>query len=329
MTLADRQNDLHVLDLKKGTLLRLAQSPAVESSPVWTRDGQRLVFASNREGGPNLFAQSADGTGTVERLTNAPDWQHPAWVAPEGTGILGLEISPKTAGDIVWFPIQDPARRTLASLASSETPRRLVETLGIDYFPEVSPNGRFIAYQSNESGRSEIYVRPFPRVDEGVWHVSVNGGLKPAWARNGRELFYLDPAHALVAVPVETSGTTFGFGRPSKLFDVSVDATYAPRDYDVAADGRFLMVERRMSANQRQPDAGRGAQLVRGVEGQASRRALSPCSIGLHIAWAASKAVPAAARPAAQMARTPVTPSGPGAHVAGRCGCQILPLAKR
>jgi serine/threonine-protein kinase len=253
VTLADRQNDLHVLDLKKGTLLRLAQSPAVEYSPVWTRDGQRLVFASNRDGGrPNLFSQSADGTGTVERLTNAPFWQHPAWVAPDGTGILGLEIAPKTAGDIVWFPIQDPARRTPASLASSEAPRRLVETLGIDFFPEVSPNGRFIAYQSNESGRSEIYVRPFPRVDEGVWHVSVNGGIKPVWARNGRELFYLDPAHALIAVPVETSGTTFGFSRPSKLFDVSVDATYAPRDYDVAADGRFLMVERSMPANQRQ-----------------------------------------------------------------------------
>ena len=170
---------------------------------VWTRDGQRLVFASDRDGRSNLYAQAADGTGTVERLTNAPDVQLPAWVAPERTGILGSEISPKTAGDIVWFPIQDSARRTLASLASSETPRRLVETKGIDYFPEVSPNGRFITYQSNELGRNEIYVRPFPRVDEGVWHVSVNGGLKPAWARNGRELFYLDPAHALIAVPVE------------------------------------------------------------------------------------------------------------------------------
>ena len=252
VTVADRQDDLHVLDLKKGTLLRLAQSPAVESSPVWTRDGQRLVFASNRDGRSNLYAQAADGTGTVERLTNAPDEQLPAWVAPERTGILGSEISPKTAGDIVWFPIQDSARQTLAGLASSETPRRLVETLGIDYFPEVSPNGRFIAYQSNEWGRSEIYVRPFPGVDEGVWHVSVNGGLKPVWARNGRELFYLDPGHALFAIPVETSGTTFGFGRPSKLFDTSVDTSGTPRDYDVAADGRFLMVERRMSANQRQ-----------------------------------------------------------------------------
>ena len=312
VTVADRQNDLHVLDLKKGTLLRLAQSPAVESSPVWTRDGQRLVFASNRDGGPNLYAQAADGTGTVERLTNAPDWQHPAWVAPDGTGILGSEISPKTAGDIVWFPIQDSARRTLASLASSETPRRLVETLGIDYFPEVSPNGRFIAYQSNESGRSEIYVRPFPRVDEGVWHVSVNGGLKPVWARNGRELFYLDPAHALIAVPVETSGTTFGFGKPSKLFDTSVDASYAPRDYDVAADGRFLMVERSDVGEPTPADARRGAQLARRVEGQTSRRALT-CSIGLHIAWAANKAVPAAARPGRA--------NGSNSSHAGRTGC--------
>jgi serine/threonine-protein kinase len=99
------------------------------------------------------------------------------------------------------------------------------------------PEWRFIAYQSNESGRSEIYVRTFPRVDEGVWQVSVNGGLKPVWARNGRELFYLDPAHALISVPVETSGATFGFGKPS-LFDTWVD-TPCRVGYDVAADGRF------------------------------------------------------------------------------------------
>jgi len=251
VALADRQNDLHVFDLKKGSLLRLAQSPGIEISPVWTSDGRRLVFASNRDGGSNLYAQAADGSGTVERLTTAPDAQYPAWVAPAGTGILGSEASPKTGPDVVWFPIKRQPGQAVPSLTSSDMPQRLVATLGIDYFPEVSPDGRFMAYQSNESGRSEIYVQPFRRVDKGLWQVSVKGGIKPNWSRNGRELYYLDPAHALMTVPVETSGRTFVHGTPSKLFDTDADPSYEPRDYDAAPDGRFLMVEGKMSLNQR------------------------------------------------------------------------------
>ena len=126
----------------------------------------------------NLYAQAADGAGTVERLTTAPDAQHPAWVAPDGSGILAMEISPKTAGDIIWFPIASAARPTGPSLEPGGPPQRLVQSLGIDWVPEVSPDGRFMTYQSNESGRNEVYVRPFPRVDDGVWQVSVNGGLR-------------------------------------------------------------------------------------------------------------------------------------------------------
>jgi hypothetical protein len=88
-------------------------------------------------------------------------------------------------------------------------------------------------------------------VNDGVWHVSTGGGTRPAWAINGRELFYLDSTNALTAVPVQTSGATLVFGNSAKLFDATVDRPYSPRDYDVAPGGRFLMVRRQTSADQK------------------------------------------------------------------------------
>ena len=109
---------------------------------------------------------------------------------------------------------------------------------------DFSPNGRYLAYQSDESGRSEIYVRPFPRVDNGRWQVSTAGGTRPVWARSGRELFYLDASNALTAVPVGTSGPTISIGIPAKVFDTKYAEPNPSRHYDVSADGqRFLMLK--------------------------------------------------------------------------------------
>jgi hypothetical protein len=112
-------------------------------------------------------------------------------------------------------------------------------------FPEVSPNGRYIAYQSNLSAVPDVYVRPFPHVDGGVWKVSRERGRCFLWARNGRELFYLDGSKTLMAVPVQTSGPTFSAGTPVKLFDAAkYSDLYPARNYDVSSDGqRFLMIK--------------------------------------------------------------------------------------
>ena len=110
--------------------------------------------------------------------------------------------------------------------------------------PEVSPDGRYFAYESNESGRAEIYVRPYPRVNDGRWQLSTSGGTRPAWSRDGAELFYIDPANTLMAVPVRTSGTTFSAGTPAKVFDTKYAMYMASRGYDVSADGRrFVMIK--------------------------------------------------------------------------------------
>jgi serine/threonine-protein kinase len=116
----------------------------------------------------------------------------------------------------------------------------------------MSPNGRYIAYQSSESGTPDVYVRPFPQVDRRVWKLSTEGGMRFAWARNGRELFYLDGSKTLTAVPVQTSGPTFSAGTPAKVFDAAKYANWDPyRNYDVSPDGqRFLMIKDGPARNQ-------------------------------------------------------------------------------
>ena len=108
---------------------------------------------------------------------------------------------------------------------------------------EVSPDGRWVAYQSDESGRYEIYVRPFPEVNGGRWQVSTSGGIQPLWARSGKELFYLGPRDAVMSVAVE-GGSTFGAGNPTRLFEARYSLPVFGRTYDVSPDGRrFLMTK--------------------------------------------------------------------------------------
>ena len=109
---------------------------------------------------------------------------------------------------------------------------------------EISPDGRWLAYQSNESGWLEVYVRPFPKVDSGRWQVSTGGGTRPLWARNGRELFYLDGNNLLTSVPVQTAGSTFSAGNPTKILNTAYWVTLSGRTYDASPDGqRFLMIK--------------------------------------------------------------------------------------
>jgi hypothetical protein len=109
-------------------------------------------------------------------------------------------------------------------------------------WPEISGKGRYNAYESGESGRIEIYVRPVPRGNSGRLHISPAGGTRPAWSRDGRELFYLDASNALTSVAVRTSGSTFSAGRPVKLFDTKYSTLFPPRHYDPSLDGRRFLV---------------------------------------------------------------------------------------
>lgn len=231
LEIRDRQNDIWMLDPDREAPTRLTFDPLWDQSPVWTPDEQRVVFSSGRSGVvvPNMFWQAANGTGTIDRLTQSPNIQHPRAISPDGAWLLFEET---TVGTDIMMLTLDKDRRV----------QSLVKTPFNERNPEISPNGLWLAYESNGSGQYEIHVRPFPDVDSARWVVSTAGGTRPLWARSGQELFYLAPSGALMSVPTER-GSTWKSGAPVKLFDWPIPAV-SSRSYDVSPDGqRFLMLK--------------------------------------------------------------------------------------
>jgi len=239
----DQENDIWIWDLMRHTLTRLTFDPGLDRAPVWTPDGRRVIFSSQQggvAGGGNLFWRLADGTGTAERLTTNPNTQYPNSISPDGTRLAFREDSgPKN-------------NRDLGVLVLGTTPRAetLIQTTFNEENAEISPDGNWLAYQSNESGQEQIYVRPFPKIDGGRWQISTAGGSRPLWARSGRELFYLDVNHVLMAVPVRMA-PSFSAGNPAKVFDTRYAVPQTGRTYDVSPDGRrFLMIKENTTAEQ-------------------------------------------------------------------------------
>ena len=182
----------------------------------------------------NLFAQAADGSGDVTRLTKSPNIQHATSVSPDGTRLVFTETAPTTGPDVMQLRLDG---------THAVTP--LVQTPFNERNGEVSPDGRWLAYEANDSGRFNIYVRPFPDVSSGHWQVSTDGGTRPLWARNSQELFYLTLTGALMRVGV-ARGPTWAATAPTKLFEgrYGAAASQTGRTYDIAPDGqRFLMIK--------------------------------------------------------------------------------------
>jgi serine/threonine-protein kinase len=252
----DQNTDVWIWNFAQETLRRLTFDPAGDGMAVWTPDGRQIIFESGRTGASSVFKQAADGAGTVDRLSPGATPQWSTSITPDGTWVAGFDLLPRAVSTNVIFlpvtravtrPSSDPAPldRALGTPGVSPSPAQpLAETKFKGSMADFSPNGRFVAYQSEESGRSEIYVRPFPRVNNGRWQVSTAGGTRPVWARSGRELFYLDASNALTAVPVDISGPTISIGSPAKLFDSGYAEPNPSRHFDVSADGqRFLMLK--------------------------------------------------------------------------------------
>ena len=222
-------SDIWIADPARNTMSRLTFEPTIETMPAWSPDGQYVAFRSEREG-PGVFRRAASGTGTAERLTSTDGPIHsPYSWTPDGKSLLLA----------VFRSFRNQA------IARVTPPNTTVEILLDGDFaqldPHVSPDGRWMAYQSDETGRFEIYVRPYPDVDSGRWLVSTTGGTSPRWSPDGQELFYYDGT-SIVRVPV-TAAATFVAGRPVPLFTVNPFGGRLGPDYEVAADGqRFLFL---------------------------------------------------------------------------------------
>jgi eukaryotic-like serine/threonine-protein kinase len=230
--------EVWILDLAGGTPRRLTFNPGMDGLPLWTPDGQRIIFMSDRGGTLNLYSQAADGTGVVDRLTTTGRRQWPTSITSDATHLFGFEDGSPTHA-VVLLHMTKTADTARSALGTSTVERLFPGRRG-----EISPDGRYLAYESAESGRSEVHVRPFPLVNGGRWQISTRGGTRAAWSRNGRELFYIDESMTLIGVPVQTSGPTFRIGGAAKVFDMKYAEPNPSRHYDVSRDGRrFLMLK--------------------------------------------------------------------------------------
>ena len=233
LDIRDQENDIWVWDLLRPNLTRFTFDPSADLFPVWTHDSRRIIFSSTRHGAINLYAQNADGTGAIDRLSEATFGQNAASILPDGSGLLVTDARSGQNPDISLVPTsgKGPATPVLNAPASER-------------LPQISPDGRFIAYESDESGRMEIYVRPYPDVNAGKWPISIAGGTKVAWSPAGGELFYVDASSMLMSVRVQTS-PAFKAGIPVKLFEArNISTLVSGRFYDVTRDGqRFVMIK--------------------------------------------------------------------------------------
>ena len=240
--------DFHIYDLTSGAILRFTRDPANDGFPLWTPDGKRVVFWSARGGPWNLYTRPADRTGQAERLTQSPNLQIPHSFGNDGSTLVFTEASPDNSGTDIWK----------MSIDGDRTPEPVLQGPYNEDQPALSPDGRWIAYQSDESGTWQIVVRPFPDVESDLFPVGA-GGVSPEWSPDSQWLYYRGET-AMMAVQIDTTGG-FSAAPPVALFEDryvggSEDTVGIPgQAYAVAPDGRFLMMKD-------PPQRGRAAQLI-------------------------------------------------------------------
>jgi Tol biopolymer transport system component len=227
-----RNTDIWVWDVANGRRTRFSFDPAVEREAVWSPDGRTMVFSSNRKGRYDLYRKASDGSGAEELLYSDGLDKDPTSWSPDGKFLLySATGDPKTGIDIWVLP-----------LAAGAKPAPLVQTPFNESNAQFSPDGRWVAYQSDESGRYEIYVIPFGSergAPGGKRQISTTGGVQVRWRRDGNELFYLDGK--LMAAEVGAKGGAFEVGQVSALFGGLIGG--GGYFYDVAADGHRFLVE--------------------------------------------------------------------------------------
>ncbi len=220
-----------ILDTARGTLSRLTFDASAHLTPVWSPDGRRIAFAADHEGTFDIYAKNADGTGTEELMLKGENAEFPGDWSLDGRFLLYETITPR---DLWALP-----------LAGDRKPLPIAQTEFDETQGHFSPDGKWVAFVSNETGRYEVYVQPFPGGPSGPgakWQVSTSGGVQPQWRRDGKELFFLGLDRKLMAVEIQTTAA-FRAGSLQALFQWQVSGFGAVRGaYVAAADGRRFLV---------------------------------------------------------------------------------------
>jgi len=233
------KDHIWIWDAVRETMTRLTLDEGTDNmTPLWTPDGKRIVYTSSRENLMlgDIYSKASDGTGEAEKLASSP-----------GRGLVPWSWSKDGRTLVLWEFDSTASNQDIGMLAMEGNHLRkpLLQEKHVEHDPRISPDGRWLAYASNESGKVEVYVRPFPEVNKNRWQVSTSGGNNPLWSLDGRELFY-HTRDAAMAVPVETA-PTFNPGKPTVLFRGTHSKCTWLADYtywDISPDGKhFLMMK--------------------------------------------------------------------------------------
>ena len=224
-----RNADIWILELRRNVLTKFTFDSGVDAFPLWSPDGGRLVFSSNRKGHNNLYEKVSSGAASEQLLLEsdrekiATDWSR------DGKFILFQSNGdPKTRGDVWYLPT-----------TGERKPIPLLQSEFNEVSARFSPDGKWITYQSNQSGRAEIYVRPFPSAGS-IYQVSTNGGTVPRWQSNGKQIFYLSDSK-IMSADVSGTGSTFVIGKVKEYLDPSSVGGNVIRD--ISGDGQKVLLE--------------------------------------------------------------------------------------
>ena len=224
--LAGTASDIWLINLERGTQIRLTDDPASDSFPAWAPAGDRITFVSTRNGQTSIYVKLTNGSTVEEPLVSSSELKWNPTFSPDGKFIVYAQLNPKTNTDLYKV-----------STVGDKKIEPFLQTNFIEAQPRVSPNGRWVAYTSNETGQFEIYVQTFPVVGNKLL-VSVAGGSQPQWRADGRELYYYAPNRKLMAVEVNGDGPTFTVGTARPLFDMRV---FGAADQSFPGNGYYTL----------------------------------------------------------------------------------------
>jgi len=232
-----------VHDLARATQSRLTFGSAeYNGTPLWTPDGNRVIFSSNRKGYSDLYWKPSNGTGKEDLLFGSETNKYADDISRDGRYVIFEDLNPASGLSELW----------VLPLVGEQTPKPYLQTESYLTHAAVSPDGHWVAYASNESGGRAIFVQSFPEAGA-KFQISTDGGDCPVWRNDGKELFYFGGSNSIVAVSVET-GTTFRAGAPQALFSVAAGSLSGSRSlFALSSDGQRILVNQLLEESKRTP----------------------------------------------------------------------------